>query len=121
MANKVVRNQIKNTIPTFTPVTFTNGWANYDSGTEYGPVGYYKDAMGIVHLRGLAAGGTIGQNMFTLPAGFRPSAGILIFTTISTANTSAARVHIRTDGTVAALGGGNGWIVLSGLSFIAGK
>ena len=119
MANKVVRNQIKNTVPTFTPVTFTNGWANYFSGTEYGPVGYYKDSMGIVHLRGLAASGTIGQNMFTLPAGFRPLAGTLIFTIISNANTSAARVDIRPDGTVVAVSGGNNWIVLSGISFVA--
>lgn len=119
MANKIIRNQINNTVPALTPVTFTNGWSNYFSGTEYGPVSYYKDAMGIVYLRGLAAGGTIGTDMFTLPTGFRPSAGTLIFTIISGTNTSAGRVDIRPNGTVAAISGNSGWMILSGISFVA--
>lgn len=31
--------------------TFQNGWVNYD--TTYNPAGYFKDSLGIVHLRGL--------------------------------------------------------------------
>lgn len=51
--------------------TFVNSWVQYDTAH---PVGYYKDACGIVHLRGRVSGGTAATVAFTLPSGYRPSA-----------------------------------------------
>ena len=54
-------------------VSFQSGWVNY--GGSYNPAGYFKDSLGIVHLRGLVKSGKIGNNqtIFTLPAGYRPA------------------------------------------------
>jgi hypothetical protein len=63
-----------------TPVPFTSpalgaGWANYTKGNSL--VAYYKDQLGVVHLRGDAtnlASPPAGSVIFQLPAGVRPSA-----------------------------------------------
>jgi len=36
------------------------------------PVGYMKDTLGFVHMKGLLTGGTANQTIFTLPIGYRP-------------------------------------------------
>lgn len=53
-------------------------WGNYTS--EFGNVGYYKDAAGIVHLTGVASSSVGGvvygfqpEGPFYLPLGYRPS------------------------------------------------
>ncbi len=48
-------------------------WANHGGG--YNPAGFFKDSLGIVHLRGLVSaviGGDSDRIMFDLPAGYRP-------------------------------------------------
>ena len=63
---------------------FENGGGNLPSlgaGVNFGPVGFYKDRAGFVHLEGLAKTGKgtpiLGVvPIFTLPAGFRPASGI---------------------------------------------
>jgi hypothetical protein len=63
----------------WTNPTFSNSWANYDSSeTTFYKAGYYKDAMGWVHLRGIVKDGTVGTGvaMFTLPSGYRPSKAV---------------------------------------------
>lgn len=49
-------------------------------GLVFRSVGFYKDHEGIVHLQGIAKGGSSGgiASVFTLPPGFRPAAGKLI-------------------------------------------
>ncbi len=49
--------------------TFESGWSDY--GVADDPAGYYKDALGIVHLTGAIKGGTPPSYAFTLPAGYR--------------------------------------------------
>jgi hypothetical protein len=57
-------------LPPITPITtFVNGWKNL--GSEDDPAGYYKDALGIVHLTGAIDGGTVPGYAFTLPSGYR--------------------------------------------------
>jgi len=55
---------------------FKNGWVNWKDSTEgYGPAGYFRDSLGIVHLRGVVQDGTVGWGtgvIFTLPAGYQP-------------------------------------------------
>lgn len=49
---------------------FLGTW--FSSGTSYGPVAFYKDQTGIVHLKGPAGNAAPGEGIFKLPPGFRP-------------------------------------------------
>jgi len=53
---------------------FAQHWENYDAST-YQVVGFMKDSMGFVHLRGLAKStdAARGTTIFTLPSGYRPT------------------------------------------------
>ena len=56
---------------TWTNVTYQNSWADF-STTFYG-MSYFKDSIGMVHLRGAAHNASSsGAIIFALPAGFRP-------------------------------------------------
>jgi hypothetical protein len=56
---------------------FQNGDSNIsESGLTLQPVGFFKDHEGVVHLEGVAKITAFGQ-IFTLPPGYRPSAGII--------------------------------------------
>lgn len=50
---------------------FENGWTNFGPGF-YETAGFYKDPLGVVHLKGSVKNGSIGA-IFTLPAGYRPA------------------------------------------------
>jgi len=55
----------------WTAPTLLNSWTNL--GAPYDNVGYYKDAIGWVHIRGLVHNGSsITATVFTFPAGYRP-------------------------------------------------
>jgi hypothetical protein len=54
---------------------FEHSWSNQGEGQT---VAFYKDQLGVVHLRGIAKGGTPTEAIFTLPPGFRPAAGPLL-------------------------------------------
>jgi hypothetical protein len=56
---------------------FENNWKNVPSegALNFNGVGFHKDREGIVHLQGLATGGSVGKPIFQLPAGYRPGAG----------------------------------------------
>lgn len=51
--------------------TLVNGWVQ-DDATDAMNIGYMKDYMGFVHLRGRVKSGTLGVQAFTLPEGYRP-------------------------------------------------
>lgn len=57
----------------WTNVTYQNSFADY--GASDFPASYFKDSMGVVHLRGLVARASAALNttIFTLPAGYRPT------------------------------------------------
>jgi hypothetical protein len=57
-------------LPAVTRITsFIGGWSDY--GVADDPAGYYKDALGIVHLTGAIGNGAVPGYAFTLPAGYR--------------------------------------------------
>jgi hypothetical protein len=93
-------------------VAFQNGWHNYAGG--YNDAGYFKDSMGIVHLRGLVAGGGL-NTIFVLPTGYRPGARQLFV--CSTNPNVAGRVDVTTAGEVTVVVGNSGWLSLDGLTF----
>jgi len=107
---------------------FENGSHNIpaEAGIHFEPVGFYKDHEGIVHLQGIAE---VGKNpggiaaAFTLPAGYRPAEGSLLFleqlegalTFIAGSSTILGPFAI--DGKV--LGEEEGIVVLDGITFRA--
>ncbi|WP_440117170.1 hypothetical protein [Paenibacillus sp. QZ-Y1] len=107
--------------PVWITPTLVNGWTNYSD--LYQPIGYYKDSHGLTHLRGLIRGGanTNGASIFRLPVGYRPKKAIL-FNTLTSNSTAlvAATVEISPDGVVyLGFAGGNTWLNLENISFIA--
>jgi hypothetical protein len=54
---------------------FQNSWQN-NAMTTYGyPAGFYKDRLGVVHLRGRITSGSANNAIFQLPPGYRPATG----------------------------------------------
>ena len=95
--------------------TLLNGWVNFGAAQV---AGYWLDALGVVHLRGLIKSGTVNTVIFTLPAGYRPTA-LSLFSVVS--NTGAAlvasRLDVATTGDVTLVTGGNTFLSLDGVSF----
>jgi len=60
-------------VTAWTAPTLLNGWTN--TGGTY-QVAQYRLFGDLVQLRGRIAGGTVGQTIFTLPAGFCPPAAV---------------------------------------------
>lgn len=53
---------------------FAAGWHNYDEGGNASTGAFYRDPLGLVHLRGELGSSNPGTTAaFTLPAGYRPS------------------------------------------------
>lgn len=96
-------------------VSFLNGWTNY--GGSYNPAGYFKDNMGMVHLRGLVKSGAIPKHIFILPTGFRPQYREL--QPVQTNSNTIGRVDVLTDGRVHVTAGNAGWLSLDGITFRA--
>jgi len=97
-------------------ITYLNSWVSYGSG--YAAAGYYKDSMGIVHLRGLVKNGSSGTAVIgILPVGYRPETRWL---TNSTSNNLFCRFDIATDGSIApGSGTSTNWVSLYNISFRA--
>ena len=56
---------------------FKDGWDNV--GTPYSTAGFYKDPLGVVHLKGTIHGPSgSGEVAFTLPEAYRPSQRLLL-------------------------------------------
>ncbi|NET24634.1 hypothetical protein [Okeania sp. SIO1I7] len=95
--------------------TFQNAWVNYGFG--YNNAGYFKDSLGIVHLKGLVKNGTA-DTIFTLPVGYRPAARELH--SVAAYNNTMGRIDILSNGTVQRISGSSTWISLDGITFRVG-
>jgi hypothetical protein len=94
---------------------FTNSWVNFS--TTFNSAAFYKDALGIVHLKGLVKNGTITAAIFQLSVGYRPS-NTCIFSVDCNPN-AHARLDIQADGQVIPQSGNNTYMSLDGISFRA--
>ena len=90
--------------------TLLNGWEQFGAGD---PVGYMKDDMGFVHLRGAITGGAYPSICFNLPLGYRPSN---VNTRVPAVGSAYSRCTIG-DGVQTSAG--SGWISLDGITFRA--
>lgn len=93
-----------------------NRWVNYGGG--YNGAAYFKDSLGIVHLKGLVRNGVMRSAIFTLPAGYRPPGRELHGT--STDPNVAGRIDVLNNGQVLPTAGSARWISLDGITFRAG-
>ncbi len=84
-----------------------NGWTNYDA-TTWDPVGYMKDSLGFVHIRGFLKGGTLstGTKVFALPAGYRPAKSSYYCSGVNNSG-AATSWQVSTNGDVIILYGGS--------------
>jgi hypothetical protein len=119
--------------PEFDPIEDCE-WSHYEydsnPNTEWPRVAFYKDQIGIVHLRGLAQmtqpsgncadDGVADRTIFILPEGYRPEGTVLLQTM---ANGSPERLDIKEDGSVISgrtYAGDPIWVSLDVASFRAG-
>lgn len=102
----------------WTSLPLQNGWVWYSSAGIFSTPAYIKAADGIVSLKGLIMSGTTtaGTTIATLPAGYRPSSR-LIFEVVN--NSAASRVDVYPTGQVIIQTGGNVWLALDNISFVA--
>jgi hypothetical protein len=105
----------------------SQGWTYF--GTPYNTPGYYKDALGVVHLKGLVkwaesfqlSGSCNGWSFFQLPVGYRPAATEI---RASLKDDALMRIDVAADGWVTfcdvntSVDPGD-WFLFDGISFRA--
>ncbi len=95
-------------VPTLFP-----GWSNRSG---YSPAGYFKDSLGVVHLRGVLLTG--GGAIFALPPGYRPSATML-FQAPTGGSIVTVQVEVQPSGFVFPVTNFSQYISLDGITFRA--
>lgn len=93
-------------------------WSNYGSGFQ--EAGFFKDALGLVHLQGSIAGNSGHGTIFVLPAGYRPAKTRLFGTFDNNSPNSFGYVKVHPDGRVTykdAAGTTSTYLSLDGISF----
>ncbi len=84
-----------------TPGMFLNGWDNYSADfADFNRAGFFKDSIGIVHLKGLVSSGS-DRLIFVLPFDYRPTyTEVHAVYTILTSGTTIGQLHITSNGGV---------------------
>lgn len=111
--NKKISGNVAYAIPVVAPI-LAGSWVNL--GGSWETAGYWKNADGIVHIRGVVTGGTSPGLVFSLPAGYRPLADMSLCTI---ANNAFAAVEIKANGDVNAVAGSATALSLAGIVFRA--
>ena len=91
---------------------FVNGWTNVGNANEV-TAGFYKDAVGVVHLKGIIDNGS--STIFTLPAGYRPGK---FLAEIILRGAGGVQLVVASDGRVQVFSG-SGAAFLDGVTFRA--
>jgi hypothetical protein len=106
--------------PSYTNAGLQNSWTNFGFGSA--AAGYYKDPLGLVHLRGVIQGGTSDTVAFTLPLGLRPTHNLFVAVGAGGPEGGLAQVASTGTVTVSCESGGTGCIIgLDGVTFRAGQ
>ena len=95
--------------------TLVNNWVNWGNG--FNNAGYFKDSMGIVHLRGMVKDGNLGYDIFILPVGYRPEHTEMHLAL--GADNTVARIQVFNNGEVWIESGSTLWQSLDGITFRA--
>lgn len=91
-----------------------NGWVHF--GAPYETPAFKKGADQVVRLKGLVKNGTVPNDIFQLPAGYRPAARVA-FSVPS--NATVAELHIEADGSILPINASNTYVCLDGVTFTA--
>lgn len=96
--------------------SFKNSWVNFAASPTQMPAAIFKDASGVVHMRGLIKSGTAVAStvFFTLPTGYMPTAP-MDFPTVS--NGAFGTLDITVTGDVRFQSGSNVSFSLNGISW----
>lgn len=105
---------------------FLNGWRNFSNlggvinpGAGEGSVRFARDAMGFVHLDGMASSGVVGQAVFALPVGYRPEQRSN-FPALSNSAFGIVVIEGAAQGSnVLPYLGSNGYFQFSGMTFLS--
>lgn len=103
---------LQQTYPSFTAATLQGSWVNF--GSPQMTAGYYKDALGFVHLRGTIKGGAAGSNIMTLPAGCRSTSRLHLPCVATSSSDGFGSVMIPASGDA-----NNGYLVAGVVGTIA--
>lgn len=90
-------------------VTYENSWTDYKTGVAgaNNAVGAYRKIGGVVSIKGLIKGGSLGARIFGLPASMRPTEELWIPTTFTSGSTNGTTyIVIYPSGTVLLAGSG---------------
>lgn len=91
------------TTPTWTDFTLASPWTQFSGA--YPNASYYLDPFGVVHLRGVIAGGTEAQTILTLPAAIVPTYNQIVATNGFLGGSSISTVlNVNTSGTIVSAG-----------------
>lgn len=101
---------------TWTNATLVGTWTSY--GSTYSTPGYRKSGEGIVRLRGVLTSGTSHTTALNLPAGYRPSADVLLGAPSGPNSDVLTYIVVTTAGAVI-LGASTSTVSLDGVSFYA--
>lgn len=101
--------------------TLQNSWSNATSSPATNPAGYWKDSLGIVHLRGYLSGGNTDAVIFTLPTGYRPEKREMVgvLTRDSSSNNILGQLSIESSGFIILLSGSTSRLCLDSITFRA--
>lgn len=99
-------------------LSMANGWTWYDATGIFATPAYIKASDGIVSLKGLIRSGTATSDttVANLPAGYRPKSRLIFFVMN---NNTVGRVDVLADGQVRIMTGGNTWLALDNINFVA--
>lgn len=101
---------------TWTNATLVGTWTSY--GSTYSTPGYRKSGEGVVRLRGVLTSGTSHTTALNLPAGYRPSADVLLGAPSGPNSDVLTYIVVTTAGAVI-LGASTSTVSLDGVSFYA--
>lgn len=93
-------------------LSLANGWVAW--GVGHVTPRYRRNGV-IVEVQGLAKNGPIGGDIGSLPVGYRPTGGTLIFTALTGAG--LGRVDVMTNGAIVPQGGSNDYFSLDRIRF----
>ena len=102
-------------IPVLGGVGLENSWVNSGSGNQV--AAYMKDSLGCVHVRGTVQDGTPSTAIFTLPAGYRPSATERFACAAFETSASIAEVRVESTGVITVTTAQNDYVSLSEIVF----
>lgn len=107
------------TIPLWEPLVLANTWSNYEG--SYARAAYTKTRSGVVLLKGLiqkSSAAVSSEIIATLPEGYRPDGGTLLFGTGTHPNVTG-RADVWANGQVRLIDGNAAWFSLDAIRFVA--